>query len=51
METREQAQEACLASLVWLIGKGLELQIDDLSAAAAAAAALAASKRGGGSRR
>lgn len=40
MATREQAQEATLAALVWLIGKGLELQADEL-----AAAALAAGKR------
>ena len=40
METREQAQSAVLASLVWLIGKGMELQADEL-----AAAALSGSKR------
>ena len=37
LETREAAQEAVLASLVWMIGKGMELQVDELNAAAAAA--------------
>ncbi|KOO25225.1 ATP-dependent RNA helicase dhx29-like protein [Chrysochromulina tobinii] len=52
METREQAQGALLTALVWLIGKGLDLQADE-QAAAAAAAAIAKLAKGGasGSRR
>ena len=52
METREQSQGALLTALVWLIGKGLDLQADE-QAAAAAAAAIAKLAKGGasGSRR
>ena len=47
MGTQEEAQAALLTALVWLIGKGIELQADDH---AAAAAALAAAKRAGSRR-
>lgn len=30
LETREQAQAALLTALVWLIGKGVDLQVDEL---------------------
>ena len=36
MEGKEEAQEAILASLVYLIGKGMELQADEVAAAALA---------------
>jgi len=36
MTTKEEAQEAILGSLVYLIGKGLELQADEVAAAALA---------------
>ncbi len=36
METLEQAQAAILAALVWFIGRGVELQADELAAAALA---------------
>ena len=34
LESKEAAQEAILTGLVYLIGKGMELQADELSAAA-----------------
>ena len=37
LESKEAAQEAILSSLVYLIGKGLELQADEVAAAALAA--------------
>lgn len=37
MESKEEAQEAILASLVYVIGKGMELQADELAASALAA--------------
>ena len=36
MESKEEAQEAILQALVYLVGKGLELQADELAAAALA---------------
>jgi len=45
MDSREEAQEAILASLVYLIGKGLELQADEVAAAALAAAKAKAAAR------
>ena len=45
LESREDAQEAILTSLVYVIGKGMELQADEL-----AAAALAGVKKGAGRR-
>jgi hypothetical protein len=47
MDTQAEAQAALLTALVWLIGKGIELQADEN---AAAAAALAAAKRAGSRR-
>ena len=38
LDTLERAQTALLSALVWLIGKGLELQEDENAAATAAAA-------------
>jgi len=51
MQTREEAQSALLSALVWLIGKGIELQADETAAAAAAAAVAKRGNSGSSGRR